>query len=67
VEKSELYAEAGICGYWVVDTRGQGVHVFRNPRAGVYEDRSLVKPGELLRPLAPCAVPLDLQDLFGVD
>lgn len=64
VEKSELYAESGICEYWVVDTRGQCVHVYRNPRAGVYEDRSIVKPGEPLLPLAPCAVPLDLHDLF---
>ncbi len=67
MEKSELYAESGICEYWVVDTRGQCVHVYRNPRAGVYEDRSIVKPGEPLLPLAPCAVPFDLHDLFVAD
>lgn len=65
IEKAGLYAEAGIVEYWIVDAIGQCVHVFRNPQAGEYAQRSIAKIGELLSPLEPCNNPLDIQDLFG--
>ena len=75
IEKSALYAEAGIIEYWVVDVQGHCIHVCRSPTDGQYDDRSVVKPGEHLAPLGtmqrpplePCSQPLDLKDLFGTD
>lgn len=65
IEKAALYAEAGIQEYWIVDATAQGIHVFRDPRAGEYAPCSVAKIGEQLMPLAPCSTPLDLQSLFG--
>ncbi len=64
IEKEALYAEAGIVEYWVVDVLSKCIHVFRDPREGAYQQRSVAKVGEFLSPLAPCSTPLDLTDLF---
>jgi Uma2 family endonuclease len=64
IEKAALYAQAGIVEYWIVDAKGQCVHVFRDPQAGEYTQRSISKIGEFLSPLEPCNHPLDLHDLF---
>lgn len=64
IEKAALYAEAGIVEYWIVDAKGECVHVFRNPQAGEYTQRSVAKIGEILSPLEPCNHSLDLHDLF---
>ena len=65
IEKADLYAEAHIVEYWVVDVQGKCVHVFRKPTNGKYADRSVAKTGEQLSPLEPCEKPLDLAELFG--
>ena len=64
IEKAALYAQASIIEYWIVDAKGQCVHVFRNPQTGEYTQRSVAKVGEFLSPLEPCNPPLDLRDLF---
>lgn len=64
IDKAALYAEAGIVEYWVVDLLGKCVHVFRDPREGVYRHRSVAKVGEELMPLVPSSMPLNLNDLF---
>ncbi len=64
IEKAGLYAEAGIVEYWIVDAHGKCIHVFRDPTAGKYCNRSVSKIGEQLSPIAPCTTPLDLKDLF---
>lgn len=64
IEKTALYAQAGIVEYWIVDAKGQCVHVFRQPQAGEYTQRSVAKIGEFILPSAPCNAPLDLRDLF---
>jgi Uma2 family endonuclease len=63
-EKAQLYAEAGVMEYWIVDAQGKCVYVFRNPHDGAYQDRQTAKSGEFLLPLTPCSSPLDLRDLF---
>lgn len=63
-EKSTLYAEAGILEYWIVDARGECIHVFRSATPSGYAERFVAKLGEQLSPLTPCLAPLDLQDLF---
>ncbi len=64
IEKESLYAEARIAEYWVVDAQSKCIHVFRDPEQGVYRRRSVAKVGEFLTPMSPCAIPLDLKDLF---
>ncbi len=63
-EKAELYAEAGITEYWIVDAKTQCVHVFRNPQGTNYIDRSIVGVDDTLSPLQTPDISLDLRDLF---
>lgn len=64
LEKAELYAEAGIKEYWVVDAEANCIHVLRNPQRNAYADRSIVKPGEMVHPLVDPNARLDVADLF---
>lgn len=52
LEKAQLYAEAGIADYWVVNIDGDGVEVFRDPRPAGYASRQTLRGDEELRPLA---------------
>jgi len=63
-EKKELYAQAGIQEYWVVDIEAEAVHVFRNPSGNQYAQSVTVGPGETIAPqVEPMAV-LDVAKLF---
>lgn len=64
-EKAELYAEAGIGDYWVVDAHGACIHVFRLPASGNYTQHSLARPGDHLSPIAYPAATLNLSELFA--
>lgn len=63
-EKAELYAEAGIVEYWIVDANDQCVHVFRSPTQREYADRSIATTGESLSPLHAPEISLDVYELF---
>ena len=63
--KGELYAEAGVPEYWVVNLNDRVVEVSTQPRSGTYETRQTLRPGETLRPRGfPDAV-LAVSDLVG--
>jgi Uma2 family endonuclease len=47
--KSEMYAEAGVTEYWVVNLRDRVVEVQTHPRGAIYENRQTVRPGEVVR------------------
>jgi Uma2 family endonuclease len=64
-EKADLYASGGIKDYWVVDVQGRAIHVFRQPAKAGFAERSIVKLGEQIRPLAFPDVSLDLAELFS--
>ena len=66
-EKAELYAEAGIVEYWIVDPSASCVHVYRRPQGKEYTDRYLANRGETLSPLAEPGAILDITELFGGD
>lgn len=51
-EKAQLYAEAGIADYWVVNVLDDFVEVFRDPRPTGYQSREIRRDDEELRPLA---------------
>lgn len=63
-EKAELYAEAGIVEYWIVDTQERCLHVFRQPARKQYLERSVVHTGEVLSPVNASSVSLDIHELF---
>lgn len=66
--KSELYAEAGIQEYWVVDVQGRSVYVMRQVAAdGRYGWQRTSTIGDKLSPLAQPAAVLDIADLFAID
>lgn len=65
VVKAELYAEAGIVEYWIVDAERACIHVFREPVGNSYARRSVAKRGEILAPLAEPSAELHVSDLFG--
>ncbi len=66
--KSAIYAEAAIQEYWVVDVCNCCIHVMREPDGhGNYRLNWIVRPGEMLSPLAQPDELLEISDLFGVD
>jgi Uma2 family endonuclease len=50
--KLEIYAEAGIAEYWIVNLIDQQIEVYRNPAGGDYQDKSIFRGDALLAPLA---------------
>ncbi len=64
-EKADLYASAGIHDYWVVDLPNRVVHVFREPRDGVYARHSTAGMADEIRPLANPQYPLIVAQLLG--
>lgn len=63
-ENVELYAQAGIADYWVVDLVNRVVHVFRQPSAAGYAVHEQISAGEV-SPLAFPEVKLALAELFA--
>lgn len=54
-EKPAIYAAAGVPEYWVVDQRGDRVHIFRQPEGGTYID--IPAPSERGDTIAPLFAP----------
>ncbi len=50
--KLELYAEAGIREYWIVNVRAQTVDVYRDPEGLIYRDVLTYALGQQIHPLA---------------
>ncbi|MCX2728291.1 Uma2 family endonuclease [Thermomicrobium sp. 4228-Ro] len=63
--KVPLYARAGIPEVWLVDLAGGQVLVFRAPDAGKYRASVVVRPGELVSPLAFPDLLIDVAALLG--
>ncbi len=63
--KADLYAEAGIADYWIVNVVAQVVEVHRDPVGGRYQSVTTVRIGESVRPLAFPELELHVADLFS--
>jgi Uma2 family endonuclease len=50
-EKADLYAEAGIPDYWIVNLVDEQIEVHRDPLGGRYQTRHVCRAGDELRPL----------------
>lgn len=64
-EKAELYAEAEIPDYWIVNLPDRCVEVHRNPSAGRYQSLTAYRAGDEIRPLLFPGCPLQVSLLFG--
>jgi Uma2 family endonuclease len=63
--KTQLYADAGIPEYWLVDWGARVIEVHRTPARGArYSDVRVVARGETLSPLAFADVHVDVDALF---
>lgn len=51
-EKADLYAEAGIADYWVINLIDRAIEVRRDPASGQYRSVKSHEGGEEVRPLA---------------
>jgi Uma2 family endonuclease len=63
-EKAALYAQAGVCDYWVIDVNHRRV-VFRDPDNGRYRSQETRAAGAEIRPLAFGDVSLNVTQLFA--
>lgn len=62
--KVQLYAQAGIADYWVVDLKNRQLHVFRNPTATGYTSHLILTEPHLMTPLALPHITLSLTDML---
>lgn len=63
---ADLYAEAGVAEYWIVNGADRCVEVFRRPEAGHYQEQRQCKCGESLESAALPQLKVDLQSLFDL-
>ena len=63
-EKRELYAEAMIPDYWIVNIPNRTVEVYRQPDRGVYQWFEIVGVGDTISPLAAPEAKLEIASLF---
>ena len=64
-EKADLYAEAGIPDYWIINLVDDCVEVCREPKDGRYQSRIVLQVDDQVRPLLFPDCPLKLNLLFG--
>lgn len=64
-EKAQLYAEAGIEDYWVVNPVDNCVEVFRDPQPTGYQSREIRRGDEQIRPIAFPDVVLEPSIVFA--
>ena len=64
-EKADLYAEAGMRDYWIVNLPDKCVEVRREPRNGRYQSVESFSSGAEVRPLAFPELVLPVALLFG--
>jgi Uma2 family endonuclease len=62
--KADLYAEAGVPEYWVVNLVDRELVVFRSAHEGVYRDRTTHRAGDHVAPGAWPDITLEVSELF---
>ena len=63
--KMPLYARHGVPEAWLVDVRGDVIHVYRDPAADGYRVVSTYRRGDRLAPLAFADCVFEVSDLLG--
>ena len=62
--KLELYAEAGIRDYWIVNVQGRCIDVYRDPEDLIFRNITTYIPGQEIHPLAFPEIALHVSRLF---
>jgi Uma2 family endonuclease len=62
--KAELYAQANVLDYWVLDVDNRQLHVFREPGNGEYASHRVLNETESLAPLAAPSSVIAVTDLL---
>ncbi len=65
-EKADLYAEAGVQEYWVVDIPASRIHVLSVSDGKTYRRIEIAVAPRFLSPACNPTAKLDLADLFSV-
>jgi Uma2 family endonuclease len=63
-EKMQLYAQAGVKEYWVVNVRMKSVEVFRQPSKKGYRSAQAFSVGDVISPLSLPTAKLAIKTLF---
>jgi len=63
-DKRLLYATAGIPEYWILYVKTKQLEVMREPRAGDYRSRVVLKPGDTVTPIAAPDSSIRVADLL---
>jgi Uma2 family endonuclease len=63
-EKADLYAEAGISDYWIVNVNAKSIEVRRQPQDGRFQQIDVTHMGDEVSPLAFPELKLRVADLF---
>ena len=66
LEKSRLYAEAGIVEYWIVNLVDGRLEIYRDPCDGIYQSCQTRNRGERISPLCQPNAWLEVDRAFGV-
>jgi Uma2 family endonuclease len=64
--KVPLYAVAGIRETWLVDIPGLFIEQHRNPVDGVFSERLIIRPGQVIAPEAFPDLVLQVSDILGL-
>jgi Uma2 family endonuclease len=64
--KAQIYSEAGVRDYWVVDLPNRKLHVFRDPSESGFQSREVHSGNTLVTPLLVPGVTLTPDELFEV-
>jgi Uma2 family endonuclease len=62
--KAQIYAQAGLADYWIVDVTHQQLLVFRQPTDGVYRSVETLIAGDTIQPLAFPDLTLAVADIL---
>jgi Uma2 family endonuclease len=65
-EKADIYAEAGVQEYWVVDVQSSRIHVLSKSDGKTYRKIEIAVAPQFLSPVCSPNANLDLADLFSV-
>ena len=65
--KADVYAEAGVPEYWVLNLVDRELVVFRSALEGVYRHRAAYRTGDRVAPLSWQDVVMEIAELFPAD
>ena len=63
--KKEIYAEAGIDEFWLINLKQNTVETYSNPSNGTYYQMRIFERGEIIQAKNIAGVSLEVNKIFG--